>query len=242
MLLLTRALAAIEPGSPAERPLAVRKWRMTAGWRARIDWGRLVMVPGAVLVALIDLAQLTGRTGAGAAGLLRTAGTALTVLFYLLIIWCYLRRKRAVATTTSVTAHIAAVAATLGPLGFPLLPAATPPPGRQLAADLLLIAGLAWCLWALGALGPNLSVLAQARGLADRGPYRLVRHPLYTGELVSALGLAVVVGTPEAAAVWVGLCGLQVYRAVREEELLLRALPGYPAYRGRTAALVPGVF
>jgi protein-S-isoprenylcysteine O-methyltransferase Ste14 len=85
-------------------------------------------------------------------------------------------------------------------------------------------------------------VLAQAREVVQRGPYRWVRHPLYTGEIVSSLGLAVTVGTAAAAAVWLAICGLQVYRAVREEQVLLLALPAYAGYRSRTAALLPGVF
>jgi protein-S-isoprenylcysteine O-methyltransferase Ste14 len=91
-------------------------------------------------------------------------------------------------------------------------------------------------------LGRSISVIAQAREVVDRGPYRLVRHPLYAGELVSALGVAVVVGTPWALCVWVALCALQAYRALREEQVLLQALPGYRSYQARTAALVPGVF
>lgn len=213
-----------------------------AGWRARTDWGRLVMVPGAALVLLIDAAALTRRPGAGLAGSLRLAGTLLAVLFYLLIIWCYLRRTRAAATSRSVTAHLAAVTGTMAPFAFPLLPPARPSPGRELAADVLLVAGLAWSLWALGSLGRSLSMVAQARQLADRGPYRWVRHPLYTGELVSALGLAAAIGTVAAVAVWLALCGLQAYRALREEQLLLHALPGYRNYRDRTAALLPGLF
>jgi protein-S-isoprenylcysteine O-methyltransferase Ste14 len=41
---------------------------------------------------------------------------------------------------------------------------------------------------------------------------------------------------------WVALCALQAYRAVREEQVLLLAVPGYRAYRARTAALLPGIF
>ena len=69
-----------------------------------------------------------------------------------------------------------------------------------------------------------------------------MRHPLYTGELVSALGVALTVGSAAAMAVWLALCGLQIYRAAREEQLLLRALPEYRDYRRRTAALLPGIF
>jgi protein-S-isoprenylcysteine O-methyltransferase Ste14 len=38
------------------------------------------------------------------------------------------------------------------------------------------------------------------------------------------------------------MCALQVYRALREEQVLLLALPAYRSYRSRTAALLPGVF
>ena len=47
---------------------------------------------------------------------------------------------------------------------------------------------------------------------------------------------------PVTAALWLVLCGLQAYRALREEQVLLAALPGYRDYRSRTAALLPGVF
>jgi protein-S-isoprenylcysteine O-methyltransferase Ste14 len=69
-----------------------------------------------------------------------------------------------------------------------------------------------------------------------------VRHPLYTGEIVSTLGLAVASGTAAGFGIWLAIVAMQVYRAVREEQVLLAALPGYRDYRARTAALVPGLF
>jgi protein-S-isoprenylcysteine O-methyltransferase Ste14 len=134
------------------------------------------------------------------------------------------------------------VVATLIPFALPLLHAAPPGTGQDYAADGLLVAGTAWSVWSLRSLGRSLSVLAQARDVVEWGPYRWVRHPLYTGEIVASLGLAVTVGTAAAAAVWLALCILQVYRALREEQVLLRALPGYRVYRSRTAALLPGLF
>jgi protein-S-isoprenylcysteine O-methyltransferase Ste14 len=73
-------------------------------------------------------------------------------------------------------------------------------------------------------------------------PYRWIRHPLYAGEIVSTLGLAIAARSLAAIAVWLGICALQAYRAVREEQLLLPVLPGYGVYRIRTAALLPGIF
>jgi protein-S-isoprenylcysteine O-methyltransferase Ste14 len=208
---------------------------------ARPDFGRIVMIPGAAAMLVFDVMALThgSRSGGGA---VRWAGAALVCAFYALIIWCYLRRGRAVATSGSVTGYAAAVTATLLPFTLPLLRGAPPGALQQYVGYLLVVVGMGWAVWSIRFLGRSISVIAQAREVVDRGPYRLVRHPLYVGELVSALGLAIVVGTVWAFCAWVALCLLQAYRALREEQVLLAVLPGYRSYRARTAALLPGVF
>jgi protein-S-isoprenylcysteine O-methyltransferase Ste14 len=125
------------------------------------------------------------------------------------------------------------------PLALPLLRGAPPPAGQSYAAGVLMLAGTGWAVWSLRYLGRSLSVIAQARQVAAGGPYRWVRHPLYTGEIVSALGLALAAGSAAALAAWLAFGALQAYRALREEQILLRALPGYGSYRAATAALFP---
>lgn len=208
----------------------------------RLDIGRLVMVPAATLILLLDVATLVRRGAPGAPGVLAWFGTVLVCAFYVLTIWCYLRRGPAVATSRSVTAHLAAVIATWVPFTLPLLHGSRPAAVQQTVAYALMVAGMTWAVWSLRSLGRNVSVLAQARAVVDTGPYRWVRHPLYAGEIVSALGLAIVANSLAAAAVWLAIVALQGYRAVREEQVLLGALPGYAGYRDRTAALLPGVF
>jgi protein-S-isoprenylcysteine O-methyltransferase Ste14 len=219
---------------------------MSSQTRANLDVGRLLMVPAAVLMLFVDehvqLGAAIAAAAASPAESLRALSAALVCAFYALIIWSYLRRGPAVATTKSITASAIAIMATFTPFAFPLLAGPEPGTARQLAADALLVAGTAWSVWSLRFLGKNLSVIAQARGVADQGPYKLVRHPLYAGELVSALGLALAAGTLPAAILWLALLGMQAYRALREEQVLLDALPGYREYRARTAALVPGLF
>ena len=198
--------------------------------RARFDLGKLIMIPFAAMILVIDLASLSRHTGGGVPGAVHWLGVLGFCAFYALVIWCYLRRGPAAATSRSATAHAAAVVATLMPFALPVLqavsPGPEPGPGQQLAGSVLVLAGVVWSFWSLRCLGSNLSVVAQARGIADRGPYHLVRHPLYTGELVSALGLAIIAWSPATAVLWLALCGLQAYRA----------------YRARTAALLPGIF
>lgn len=197
------------------------------------------MVPAATLILLFDAATLAHR---GAQGVLAWLSTVLVCAFYLLTIWCYLRRSPAVATSRSATAHLAALAATWAPFALPLLHGGSPGATQQTVADLLMVVGMTWSVWSLRSLGRNVSVLAQARAVVDTGPYHWVRHPLYAGEIVAGLGLAVSANSLAAGAVWLAIVALQVYRAVREEQVLLRALPGYAGYRDRTAALLPGVF
>jgi protein-S-isoprenylcysteine O-methyltransferase Ste14 len=215
----------------------------TGTLRPGFDLGKLIMIPVAAFALLLDVPAVAGGTDPDSApAALRWVNTTLMCAFYGLIIWCYLRRRRAVATSGLTFASVVAVIATFAPFPFPLLRHRPPALAVQLLADLLLVAGTTWALWALRSLGRNLSIIAQARDLAERGPYRLVRHPLYLGEMVSLLGLAVAAGTFAAFAAWVAFVAMQVYRARREEHVLLAALPGYQAYRARTAALVPGVF
>jgi protein-S-isoprenylcysteine O-methyltransferase Ste14 len=49
--------------------------------------------------------------------------------------------------------------------------------------------GLLLALWALFALGFSFSIAPEDRGVVMRGPYRMVRHPMYLGEILSLLGL-----------------------------------------------------
>ena len=208
--------------------------------RAHPDPGKLIMVPAATALLAVDLTALV--RGADAVGVMRWLGTLLVCVFYLLIIWCYWRRGPAIATSSSITSRVAAIAATLTPFAFPLLHGAPPTAGQQSIADGLLAVGTGWALWSLRYLGRNLSVFAQARELVDGGPYRWIRHPLYAGEIVSSLGLALLAGTWEAFGVLLAFCALQGYRVLREEQLLLQALPQYRGYRARTSALFPGLF
>jgi protein-S-isoprenylcysteine O-methyltransferase Ste14 len=212
---------------------------ITAPRYRRPDYGKIVMIPLALGFLVVDAAALGHGTGPA---VLRWLGTGLVCLFYLLIIWCYLRRGPARATSRSVSAHAAAVTAMLVPFVFPLLGSASAGSARQWAGNALVAAGTAGAVWALRSLGRNVSVLAQARDLAEVGPYRWIRHPLYSGEIVSSLGLAVLAGRAAALAVWLGFIVLQAYRAVREEQLLVQVLPAYRGYRDRTAALLPGLF
>lgn len=96
------------------------------------------------------------------------------------------------------------------------------------------------------ALGPAWSLLPKAgeqTGVVTRGPYRLVRHPIYLGLSVVAVGQAVAFSSgPALLLVWAGVIPSFVWRA-REEERLLISIFGelYVSYRKKTKMIVPHV-
>ncbi len=71
------------------------------------------------------------------------------------------------------------------------------------------------------------------------GPYRLVRHPIYSGLLLLAGGLAVVSATVRAAAAFVALVAVLSLKARVEERLLAERFPEYRDYARRTPRFLP---
>jgi protein-S-isoprenylcysteine O-methyltransferase Ste14 len=94
----------------------------------------------------------------------------------------------------------------------------------------------------LGKLWSGAITIMAGHELIQTGPYRFLRHPMYTGMLGMAAGTAVVSGQDHAL-LGVALFALAYARKIRMEERVLAAEFGEPyvAYRRRTAALIPWV-
>ena len=208
--------------------------------RRRIDPGRVVAVTLFAFFLFLNGAHLAQQDPLSSP--LKAVATALTMAFYLLLIWAYLRRVPSQRTDLRWSSWLVAFAGTAAPFAIPLvshgLASGT---ARESLSAAVLAVGLAAMLWALGALGTNISVVPQAREVVTHGPYAKVRHPLYAAELLNVVGLCLAHSGPWPWVVLGALAAFQVMRARREEELLAAELPGYAEYKSRTPMLVPAL-
>jgi protein-S-isoprenylcysteine O-methyltransferase Ste14 len=113
-----------------------------------------------------------------------------------------------------------------------------------LSGCLLALAGAALVLRSRAELGPAWSFVPKAdqgTGLVTTGPYRLVRHPIYPGLALLAIGEALAFGSwPALMIVLSGIVPTFAWRARAEEKLLSRTFgERYAVYRQRTKMIIP---
>lgn len=117
----------------------------------------------------------------------------------------------------------------------------------QIAGVACCAAGIALAIWARWILGANWSAnptIKEGHELITRGPYRFVRHPIYTGLLLALFGSQVLAAGR--------VCDLIIYAVIViglhfkskvEEGFMLQTFPqAYPEYRRRTKAIIPFVW
>ena len=107
---------------------------------------------------------------------------------------------------------------------------------------LVLCLGTAIAVWGYLYLNRAFTIMVEARELKKNGPYRWVRHPVYSGQIICAL--AVLVWRFSAANLMLVLffVAIQYSRAVMEEKKLLKNFPEYVIYQKRTGMFLPGFF
>jgi protein-S-isoprenylcysteine O-methyltransferase Ste14 len=105
---------------------------------------------------------------------------------------------------------------------------------------LVFVAIYLWLAWSILSLRTNYSVLPEARALAERGPYRIVRHPMYLGYSALWIAWAAVARGGTGPWLWAALgILLFVYRALVEEKKMRRFVPGYVEYCQQTPGFIP---
>ena len=107
-----------------------------------------------------------------------------------------------------------------------------------------MVAGLLLRWWSVRTLAQYFTVdiaIQPGQELIRRGPYRLLRHPSYTGALLTVLGFAIALGDlPAALVVILPITAAFLWRIRVEEQMLAQAFPdAYPAYARETRRLIP---
>ncbi|MGA3360208.1 MAG: isoprenylcysteine carboxylmethyltransferase family protein, partial [Halobacteriota archaeon] len=110
----------------------------------------------------------------------------------------------------------------------------------------LMIAGILLRQWSIAVLGRYFSRtvgVQDGQAVVDRGPYRLVRHPAYTGSLLTIVGLGLVLQSWGAVLVLIAFFGVAFGYRIHVEEGVLTSKLGdeYVAYAKRTKRLIPYV-
>ena len=108
----------------------------------------------------------------------------------------------------------------------------------------LMLLGVLVRQWAIAVLGRFFSLtvrVATDHQVVTGGPYRLVRHPSYTGVLITFIGLGLAVQSLGGLLVLLGVFSLSYgYRIRVEEKTLLSELgQDYASYMKRTKRLIP---
>ncbi|HVB76849.1 MAG TPA: isoprenylcysteine carboxylmethyltransferase family protein [Candidatus Nitrosotalea sp.] len=218
------------------------RWR-SAGYWADLGLGRLL--PALVfsplwvdkLLLTAAAAQLLGRGRGDPLGL---ATQVLGLAYFTLLIVLYAVRLPRLAGDRRPQLVLASLFGTFGVLLLGVLPDHARP-ALAAPAALILLAGLAYTVWALSTLRRSFSILPEARRLVTNGPYRFSRHPLYLGEALAAIGLLLPQITPPRVVLIIVVLIAQYVRIKAEETILARQFGApYADYRRRVPAYLPG--
>jgi protein-S-isoprenylcysteine O-methyltransferase Ste14 len=166
----------------------------------------------------------------------------ITIVFLALVVALFAIRRRSIsgAHATFLPGLVALIGTFLLNIVAYLPVADTTSTQALFASSAVVTLGTLWTIWSLATLGRCFGLFPEVRGLVLRGPYRLVRHPVYLGELISAVGLLLAKPNPLIVLLFAIFVALQYWRTVYEEHALSAAYPDqYPAYAQHVGRLIP---
>jgi protein-S-isoprenylcysteine O-methyltransferase Ste14 len=164
-----------------------------------------------------------------------------TLVFLSALVVMFAVRRVPTGRAQGLYARFAALAGTFSTVGIVWLPLQELSSTLYLISLLLIVGGTALALSAVCALGRSISLMPEARRLITWGPYAVIRHPLYVGEMIATAGLAMQFLMPWAQMLLGLSCILQFERVRNEERLLIQSFPCYRDYMANTARFLPGV-
>lgn len=117
----------------------------------------------------------------------------------------------------------------------------------QVVGILICAGGIGLAIWARVILATNWSgmvTLKENHELIQSGPYRFVRHPIYSGILLGIFGTVLALNPFLGGVVVMGIAVVSLrLKSLLEERIMLSTFPDqYPEYMRRVRALIPGVW
>jgi protein-S-isoprenylcysteine O-methyltransferase Ste14 len=171
---------------------------------------------------------------------LLAASQFLSLFFVALVLLMTIRRLPPSSSAAGLEPRVTAIVGTFALLALVWLPPGRIGLGVQLAATTLLFIGTAASIYCLHFLGRSFSIMASARNLVTKGPYGIVRHPLYLTEGLSTLAIIVLHWSLAALVIGIVQTVMQFRRMHNEETVLRQAFPEYADYAQRVPMIVPG--
>ena len=167
----------------------------------------------------------------------------LALAYFTLLVVLYAVRLPRRGTDHRAAVIFIAFSGTFAAIGASFIPGGTRREGLVVVADVLATAGLAYSVWGLAYLRRSFSIIPEARRLVTGGPYRLSRHPVYLGEVTTAIGVNLATGGLLTAIAIAYFIGCELLRIRWEEKILAAAFPSdYPAYARRVPRYLPNPF
>ena len=163
-------------------------------------------------------------------------------LFAALLIALLIVRRTPIKRQQSIAKRIIAFFGCYVGIAAQIFPVSTTVPWIAVMSAWLVIFGMSFSTFSLLWLGGSISIMPESRKLVTSGPYSVIRHPLYVGEQVAVIGIALQARSTWVLAVLVLQFCCQFYRMMYEEEILTETFPEYLEYAQNTARLIPWLY
>jgi protein-S-isoprenylcysteine O-methyltransferase Ste14 len=167
----------------------------------------------------------------------------LALAYFTMLVVLYAVRLPQRGTDRRLAVIFIAFSGTFAAISASFLPGGARRDSLVLFGDILATAGLAYSVWGLAYLRRSFSIVPEARRLVTGGPYSLSRHPVYLGEIATALGVNLATGGWLSALAIAYFIVCELLRIGWEEHVLAQAFPAdYPEYARRVPRYLPNPF